>query len=67
MLLYLDLMCQCGLHAVLLSHIDTLMHGLAAEPRSKSKGKVFYGQETPTGESTKTEYGFNYQLLAAMY
>ena len=29
--LYLDRMCQCGLHAVLWSHIATLMHCLAAE------------------------------------
>ena len=34
MVLYLDRMCQCGLHAVLWSHIDTLMNRLAAEPRS---------------------------------
>ena len=34
MVLYLDRMCQCGLHAVLWSHIGTLMHRLAAEPRS---------------------------------
>ena len=34
MVLYLDHMCQCGLHAVLLSHIGTLMHRLAAGPRS---------------------------------
>ena len=33
-LLYLDRMCQCGLHAVHWSHIGTLMHRLAAEPRS---------------------------------
>ena len=32
MVLYLDRMCQCGLHAVLWSHIGTLMHHLAAEP-----------------------------------
>ena len=31
------------------------------------KGKVFYGQERPSGEYTTTEYGFNYQLLAVMY
>ena len=30
-LLYLDRMCQCGLHAVLRSHIDALMHSLAEE------------------------------------
>ena len=34
---------------------------------TQSKGKVFYGQEPPSGESTATEYGFNYQLLAVMY
>ena len=32
MMLYLDRMCQRGLHAVLWSHIGTLMHRLAAEP-----------------------------------
>ena len=26
--------------------------------------KVFYGQEPPSGESTATEYGVNYQLFA---
>ena len=31
------------------------------------KGKVFYGQEPPTGESTTTECGVNYQLLAVIY
>ena len=34
MVLYLDHMCQCGLHAVLWSHIGTLIHRLATEPRS---------------------------------
>ena len=34
MVLYLDHMCQCGLHAGLWSHIGTLMHRLAAEPRN---------------------------------
>ena len=31
------------------------------------KGKVFYGQEPPIAESTTTECGVNYQLLAVMY
>ena len=31
--------------------------------RDKGKGKVFYGQEPPSAESTTTECGFNYQLL----
>ena len=34
MVLYLDRMCQRGLHAVLWSHIGRLMHRLAAEPCS---------------------------------
>ena len=32
----------------------------------KVKGKVFYGQEPPSGEST-TECGVKYQLLTVMY
>ena len=32
----------------------------------KGKGKVFYDQEPPSGESTTTEWGVNYQLLAVM-
>ena len=28
--------------------------------------KVFYGQEPPSGESTTTECGVNYQLLAVI-
>ena len=32
----------------------------------KGKGKVFYGQEPPSGESTTTECRFSYQLLAVM-
>ena len=30
------------------------------------KGKVVYGQEPPSGESTTTECGFNYQLLVVI-
>ena len=33
----------------------------------KIKGKVFYGQEPPSGEYTTTECGVNYQLLAVIY
>ena len=32
----------------------------------KKKGKVVYGQEPPSGESTTTECGFNYPLLAVI-
>ena len=31
------------------------------------KVKIFYGQESRIGESTTSEYGVNYQLLAAIY
>ena len=31
MVLYVDCMCQCALHAMLFSHIGTIMHRLAAE------------------------------------
>ena len=35
--------------------------------KSKGKeGKVVYGQEPPSGESTTTECGLNYQLLAVI-
>ena len=37
MLPYLRRMCQCGLYAVLRSHIDTLMRLHAAEPRSTAE------------------------------
>ena len=30
------------------------------------KVKVFYGQESPSGESATTECGINYQLLAVI-
>ena len=33
---------------------------------NKGKGKVFYGQEPPSGESTTTECTVNYQLLAVI-
>ena len=32
----------------------------------KGKGKVFFSQEPPSGESTTTECGVNYQLLAVI-
>ena len=39
----------------------------ASSTVSYGKVKVFYGQEPPSGETTTTECGFNYQLLAVMY
>ena len=43
MVLFLCRMCRCRLHAVLLSHIGTLMRLLAAEPLSIA-GHLFPGQ-----------------------
>ena len=40
MVLFLDRICQCGLNAVLWSHIGSLMRFLAAEPRSTA-GPLF--------------------------
>ena len=34
---------------------------------NKIKGKVFYGQEPPSGESTTTGSGVDYQLLSVMH
>ena len=42
-----------------------LRHGKLKKTQSK-KGKVIYGQEPPSGESTTTECGFTYQLLVVI-
>ena len=52
--LYLDHMCQCGLHAVLWSHIGTLMHRLAAEPRSTAR--LLFTSRCPSGTIFLTQY-----------
>ena len=54
MVLYLDRMCQCGLHAVLWSHIGTLMHRLAAESLSTT-GLLFHSR-CPCGMILLTPY-----------
>ena len=38
-----------------------------ADATSRLYSEVFYGQEPPSGESTTTECGFNYQLIAVIY
>ena len=51
------------------NHFDTKVYIYAFITRilnDKGKGKVFYGQEPPSGESTTTECGVNYQLLAVI-
>ena len=47
MVLYLDCMCQCGLHAALWSQIRTLMHRLAAEPCSTAG--LLFPSRCPSG------------------
>ena len=54
MVLYLDHMCQCGLHVVLRSHICTLMHRLAAEPRSIAG--LLFPSRCPSGTILLTPY-----------
>ena len=51
---HLDHMCQCGLHAVLWSHIGTLMHSLAAEPRSTAG--LLFSSRCPSGTILLTLY-----------
>ena len=54
MALYLDRMCQSGLHAMLWSHIGTLMHRLAAEPRSTAG--LLFPSRCPSGTILLTPY-----------
>ena len=52
--LYLDRMCQCGVHAVLWSRIGTLMHHLAAEPCSTAG--LLFPSRCPSGTILLTPY-----------
>ena len=54
MVLYLDRMCQRGLHAVLWSHIGTIMHRLAAEPCSTAG--LLFSSRCPSGTILLTPY-----------
>ena len=54
MVLCLDRMCQCGLHAVLWSHIGSLMRFLAAEPRSATV--PLFTSQCPSGTILLTLY-----------
>ena len=54
MVLYLDNMCYCRLHAVLWSHIGTLMHHIAAEPRSTAR--LLFPSRCPSGTILLTQY-----------
>ena len=54
MVLYLDRMCQYGLHEVLWSHIGTLTHRLAAEPCSTAG--LLFPSRCPSGTILLTPY-----------
>ena len=62
MVLYLDRMCQRGLHAVLWSHIGTLMHRLALEysctarRESCSTARLLFPSRCPSGMILLTPY-----------
>ena len=47
--------------------VDPMEKYIENQPALRDKeGKVFYGQEPISGESTTTECGVNYQLLAVI-
>ena len=54
MVLYLDRMFQCGLHAVIWSHIGALMRLLAVEPRSTARFLFLY--QSPSGTILLTQF-----------
>ena len=54
MVLYLGRMCQCGLHALLWTHIGTLMHRLTAE--SCSTAGLLFPSLCPSGTILLTPY-----------
>ena len=54
MVLYLDRTCQLDLHAMLWSHIGTLMHRLAAEPCSTAG--LLFPSPCPSGTILLTTY-----------
>ena len=49
-----------------MQRLDT-HHFSHGDPGTGKKGKVFYGEEPPSGESTTTECVVNYQLHSVMY
>ena len=63
MVLYLYRMCQCGLHAVLRSHIGTLMHRLAAEHRSRAG--LLFPTRCPSGTILLTTYSMVWDWLVS--
>ena len=62
-LLYLHHMCQCGLHAVLWSHVGTLIHCLAAKPRST--GGLLFSYRCLSGTILLTPYSMVWDWRAS--
>ena len=50
-------------HGLFYTNILKIKRFILKSARKHTKGKVFCGQEPPSGESTTTECGVNYQLL----
>ena len=63
MVLCLDHMCQCRLHAVLWSHIGTLMHCLVAEPRSMAG--LLFPSRCLSGTILQTPYSMVFDWLVS--
>ena len=65
---------RCAIHTFLVGYCsvewcsvaDKHLKLLDRVVSGKGKGKVLYGQEPSSGESTTTECGVNYQLLAVI-
>ena len=63
MVLYLDSMCQCRLHAVLCSHIGILMRRLVAEPCSTTR--LFFPSQCPSESILQTPYSMDWRVPRA--
>ena len=63
MVVYLDHMCQCGLHAVLWSHIGILMSRLVVEPRSTAG--LLFTSRCQSGTILLTPYSMVWDWLVS--
>ena len=54
------------MHKKCYSGFRIMQFSIFIQNMAKGKGKVVYGQEPPSGESTTTECGFSYQVLAVI-
>ena len=63
MVIYLDRMCQCGLQAMLWSHIGTLMHRRATKHRSTAG--LLFPPRCPSGTILLTAYSMVFDWLVS--